>query len=165
MTPEPTPAGPTPTPSFVRPTPTPQPTFFVYTVVRGDNLNRIAKLHGTDGRSIAYWNRLAYPSLDPDSSQYRPNYLVVGWMLQLIPNTVVDPEDLPPGGPTPAARLHRGTGGDRGRRGRRDEAEEVEESAAAGGRGGRGARGVRRGLTGGIVGRCPTPNPPDRGSS
>ena len=64
---EPTPAGPTPTPSFVRPTPTPLPAFFVYTVVRGDTLTKIAKLNGTDGRSIAYWNRLAYPSLDPDS--------------------------------------------------------------------------------------------------
>ena len=99
---EPTPAGPTPTPSFVRPTPTPQPTFFVYTVRRGDNLNKIAKLHGTNGRSIAYWNRIAYPSLDPDSGSYRPNYLVVGWMLQIIPNTVVDPEDLPAGPPTPS---------------------------------------------------------------
>ena len=101
-TPQPTPPGPTPTLSFVRPTPTPQPTFFVYTVVRGDSLDRIAKLHGTDGRSIAYWNRLAYPSLDPDSPQYRPNYILVGWKLHLIPNTVVDPEDLPPGGPTPS---------------------------------------------------------------
>ncbi len=75
-TPEPTPAGPTPTPSFVRPTPTPQPTFFVYIVKRGDTLGRIAKLYGTDGRSIAYWNRITYPSLDPDSAQYRPDYLV-----------------------------------------------------------------------------------------
>ena len=99
---EPTPAGPTPTPSFVRPTPTPQPTFFVYTVVKGDSRVRIAKHHGTDGRSIAYWNRLAYPSLDPDSGQYKPDYLVVGWTLRLIPNTIVDPEDLPPGPPTPS---------------------------------------------------------------
>ncbi len=99
---EPTPAGPTPTPSFVRPTPTPQPTFFVYKVVRGDSLVKIAKLYGTDGRSIAYWNRLAYPSLDPDSGKYKPDYLVVGWRLQLIPNTIVDPEDLPPGPATPS---------------------------------------------------------------
>jgi len=99
----PTPAGPTPTPSFVRPTPTPQPTFVVYTVRRGDTLSRIAKLNGTDGRSIAYWNRLAYPSLDPDSDSYRPDYVAVGWTLHLIPNTVVDPEDLPPGQPTPSA--------------------------------------------------------------
>jgi LysM repeat protein len=101
ITPEPTPAGPTPTPSYVRPTPTPLPTFFVYTVRSGDTLSRIARLYGTDGRSIAYWNRLAYPSLDPDSDQYKPNYIAVGWNLQLIPNTVVDPEALPPGPPTP----------------------------------------------------------------
>jgi len=102
VTPEPTPAGPTPTPSFVRPTPTPQPTFLVYTVKRGDTLVRIAKLYGTDGRSIAYWNRVTYPSLDPDSARYRPDYLVVGWRLALIPNTAVDPENLPPGPATPS---------------------------------------------------------------
>ncbi|MFL5673636.1 MAG: LysM peptidoglycan-binding domain-containing protein [Chloroflexota bacterium] len=98
----PTPAGPTPTPSFVRPTPTPQPTFFVYTVHRGDTLSRIARLYGTDGRSIAYWNRVAHPSLDPDSGSYKPDYVAVGWQLQLIPGTVVDPENLPPGAATPA---------------------------------------------------------------
>ena len=98
----PTPAGPTPTPSFVRPTPTPMPAFIVYTVRRGDTLTRIARLNGTDGRSIAYWNRLDYPSLDPDSDSYRPDYVAVGWKLRIIPNTVVDPEDLPPGPPTPS---------------------------------------------------------------
>lgn len=100
-TPIPTPAGPTPTPSFVRPTPTPQPTFFVYTVVSGDNLGSIAKRYGTSPRSIAYWNRGAYPSLDPDSATYKPNYLVVGWILRLIPHAEVDPENLPP--PSPAS--------------------------------------------------------------
>jgi len=100
-TPIPTPAGPTPTPSFVRPTPTPQPTFFVHVVVSGDNLDKIAKRYGTSGRSIAYWNRATYPSLDPDSDGYRPNYLVVGWMLALIPHAEVDPEDLPPPAATP----------------------------------------------------------------
>ena len=96
VTPVPTPAGPTPTPSFVRPTPTPQPTFFVYTVVAGDNLGSIAKRFGTSGRSIAYWNRVTYPSLDPDSASYKPNHVAVGWMLRLIPNKEVDPENLPP---------------------------------------------------------------------
>jgi Tfp pilus assembly protein FimV len=100
-TPVPTPAGPTPTPSFVRPTPTPQPTFFTYTVVSGDSLGAIAKRFKTSARSIAYWNRATYPSLDPESSSYRPDYLKVGWVLVLIPNAEVDPENLPtlpPGG-------------------------------------------------------------------
>ena len=99
-TPVPTPAGPTPSPSFVRPTPTPQPTFFIHVVVSGDNLNKIAKLYGTTGRSIAYWNRATYPSLDPDSGAYRPNYVTVGWRLALIPNVEVDPENLPPAAPS-----------------------------------------------------------------
>ena len=100
-TPVPTPPGPTPTLSFIRPTPTPQPTFFSYTVVAGDSLGAIAKRFKTSGRSIAYWNRAAYPSLDPDSGSYRPDYLKVGWVLLLIPNAEVDPEELPtlpPGG-------------------------------------------------------------------
>lgn len=99
-TPVPTPAGPTPTPSFVRPTPTPRPTFFTYTVVAGDTLVSIAKRFGTSGRSVAYWNRATYPSLDPDSDAYRPDYLLVGWRLVLIPNAEVDPEDLPSLPPT-----------------------------------------------------------------
>ena len=101
-TPVPTPAGPTPTPSFVRPTPTPLPTFLTYKVVTGDSLDRIAERFGTSGRSIAYWNRATYPSLDPDSSTYRPNYLKLGWILVLIPHTEVDPENLPSLPPTAA---------------------------------------------------------------
>jgi hypothetical protein len=100
-TPVPTPAGPTPTPSFVRPTPTPQPTFLTYVVRTGDTLNSIAKKHGTTGRSIAYWNRVAYPSLDPDSDAYKPDYLAIGWILVLIPNAQVDPENLPSLPPEP----------------------------------------------------------------
>ena len=100
-TPEPTPAGPTPTPSFVRPTPTPQPTFLSYKVVSGDSLGKIAKRFKTTERSISYWNRATYPSLDPESGSYRPDYLKLGWVLNIIPNAEVDPEDLPtlpPGG-------------------------------------------------------------------
>lgn len=93
--PEPTPQGPTPTPSFSRPTPTPQPTFVLYTVVRGDTLTRIAKKFQTTGESVSYWNRAMYPSLNPNSGRYRPNDLKVGWVLQIIPKTVVDPENLP----------------------------------------------------------------------
>jgi hypothetical protein len=114
-TPLATPAGPTPTPSFVRPTPTPQPSFLVYVVVPGDRLVTIAKRHGTTGQSVAYWNRARYPSLDPDSAAYRPDYLLVGWTLVLIPNAVVDPEDLPPPAPSPTPS---------------DEAEESEASPA-----------------------------------
>ena len=101
-TPIPTPPGPTPTPSFVRPTPTPQPTFLIYTVVAGDTLVAIARRFNTSGRSIAYWNRATYPSLDPDSAGYNPNYLKLGWTLLLIPDKEVDPENLPPGRETPS---------------------------------------------------------------
>ncbi len=100
-TPVPTPAGPTPTPSFVRPTPTPQPTFLSYVVRTGDSLNSIAKKFGTTGRSIAYWNRATYPSLDPDSDTYKPDYIAIGWRLLIIPNMQVDPENLPSLPPTP----------------------------------------------------------------
>jgi hypothetical protein len=101
--PEPTPQGPTPTPSFSRPTPTPQPTFLLYRVARGDTLTRIAKKFQTTGESISYWNRAMYPSLNPDSGRYRPNDLKVGWVLQIIPKTVVDPENLPTFPPSPGS--------------------------------------------------------------
>ncbi len=91
----PAPTGPTPVPSFVRPTPTPAPTFLVYVVKRGDNLNKIAHRYGTTGRSIAYWNRGTYPSLDPEKSTYRPDLLEVGWSLVLIPHVIVDEQSLP----------------------------------------------------------------------
>ena len=100
-TPIPTPAGPTPTPSFVRPTPTPEPSFLVYVVKSGDTLDRIARRHKTSIRSIAYWNRATYPSLDPDSSDYKPNNIKVGWTLLIRPNTEVDPENLPAPSETP----------------------------------------------------------------
>jgi LysM domain-containing protein len=93
-TPTPTPAGPTPTPSFIRPTPTPLPTFLSYTVKAGDSLEGIADAHQTTGRSIAFWSRGLHPSLNPDSPDYRPNHIEVGWVLLLIPNTEVDPEDF-----------------------------------------------------------------------
>ena len=101
-TPVPTPAGPTPTPSFVRPTPTPAPTFLMYTVKSGDTLEKIAKRYHTTVRSISYWNRATYPSLDPDSSKYKPNDIKVGWTLQIIPNKETDPENLPPASGQPS---------------------------------------------------------------
>lgn len=103
-TPVPTPAGPTPTPSFVRPTPTPGPTFALYTVKTGDTLVGIAKRFKTDGRSIAYWNRVTYPSLDPDSNKYKPDRIEVGWILMILPNETVDPEALPSLTPRPTPR-------------------------------------------------------------
>src|SRR4051812_39705593 len=86
----PPPTGPTPTPSFVPPTPTPAPTFLVVTVKSGDSLNTIAHAFGTTARSIAFWNRSTYPSLDPESPKYRPAVLQIGWTLFLVPNAVYD---------------------------------------------------------------------------
>jgi hypothetical protein len=92
-------------PSFVRPTPGPSPTFLVHVVRAGETLTSIARLYGTTARSIAYWNRERYPSLDPDSEGYDPNRIVVGWTLQVIPTEVVDEADLPEPTPTPSPGL------------------------------------------------------------
>jgi len=89
-TPLPVPSGPTASPSFVRPTPTPMPTFLVVTVKAGESLNTIAHRYGTTARSIAFWNRATYPSLDPESPSYKPGLLQVGWTLSVIPNHVYD---------------------------------------------------------------------------
>src|SRR5262245_21381639 len=94
-TPVPIPSGPTPRPPFVPPTPTPVPTFLVYTVVSGDNLNSIAHKFGTTARSIAFWNRATYPTLDPEASGYKPGLLQVGWTLMVIPNAIFDEQQLP----------------------------------------------------------------------
>jgi peptidoglycan/xylan/chitin deacetylase (PgdA/CDA1 family) len=85
-------------PSFVRPTPTPVPTFAVYVVKAGDSLNSIADEFRTTARSIAFWNRDEYPSLDPESDAYQPNRIEVGWRLRVIPGAVYD-EDAEPGTP------------------------------------------------------------------
>jgi hypothetical protein len=79
----------------VPPTPTPAPTFLVYTVASGDNLNSIAHRFGTTARSIAFWNRATYPTLDPEGPNYKPGLLQVGWTLRVIPNAVFDEQDLP----------------------------------------------------------------------
>lgn len=89
------PSGPPVRPSFVAPTPTPAPTFAVYTVVRGDSLTTIAYRFGTTARSIAFWNRSTYPSLDPDSAAYHPNLLQPGWTLVVVPNVILDEQSLP----------------------------------------------------------------------
>jgi hypothetical protein len=79
----------------LRPTPGPSPTFASYTVQRGDTLDNIARRVGTSRESLAYWNRAAYPSLDPDSPSYDPNRIEVGWTFTYLPGAVVDPEHLP----------------------------------------------------------------------
>lgn len=94
-TPTPPPSPPGPSRPY-RPTPTPAPTFAVHVVQRGDSLIALADRFGTTPESIAYWNRVRYPSLDPDSPRYRPNRIEIGWELVYLPDTVVDPENLPP---------------------------------------------------------------------
>jgi peptidoglycan/xylan/chitin deacetylase (PgdA/CDA1 family) len=89
-------------PSFVRPTPSPMPTFMSYVVQAGDSLNSIATAFRTTARSIAWWNRGAYPSLDPESQDYDPNRLEVGWTLVVMPDTVVDENNPPTPSPGPA---------------------------------------------------------------
>jgi LysM domain len=72
----------------------------------GDTLTSIALAHGTTARSIAFWNRSRYPSLDPDSPTYSPNRIEVGWELVLVPDVELDPEELPepsPSVPPPSA--------------------------------------------------------------
>jgi nucleoid-associated protein YgaU len=97
-TPTPTavPSGPPAPPSFVRPTPTPLPTFLSYVVKAGDTLDSIARAHGTTARSIAFWNRSTYPSLDPDSSAYAPDRIAIGWVLLLVPDIEIDEDQTFP---------------------------------------------------------------------
>jgi LysM domain len=98
--PSPSSSGPTQRPTIVAPTPTPRPTFLVHVVVQGDSLDTIAQRYGTTARSIAFWNRATYPSLDPESAGYRPNLLKLGWTLFLIPNDTVDEQNLPDPSPS-----------------------------------------------------------------
>ena len=105
LAPSPTLFGPTPARTFARPTPSPAPSFLNYRVQSGDSLNRIAKKFRTTARSIAWWNRGTYPSLDPESPNYDPGTIRVGWVLIVLPDTVVDEENPPtpsPGPETPA---------------------------------------------------------------
>ena len=96
------PSGPTPVPTFVRPTPTPMPSFFVYVVGRGDTLTSIARKFKTTARSIAYWNRSTFPTLNPESSHYAPDKIKVGWTFLLIPGVVFDPQSIPDETPSPS---------------------------------------------------------------
>jgi hypothetical protein len=87
--------GPSPSRTFIRPTPTPQPTPLIYFVKSGDSLNSIADEFRTTARSIAFWNRDRYPSLDPESPDYAPNRIGVGWTFAIIPGTIFDEFAIP----------------------------------------------------------------------
>jgi hypothetical protein len=103
-------AGPTPSPSpmptpaeatFVRPTPSPEATFEQYTVQARDTLTSIAKAYRTTARSIAWWNRGTYPSLDPESPTYKPDSIRAGWVLVILRGQVVDENNPPTASPAP----------------------------------------------------------------
>lgn len=98
-----TPTSATPEPTFTRPTPSPAPTFTMYTVRVGDSLSSIATTYHTTARSIAWWNRGTYPSLDPESPAYKPNRLELGWVLTILPGAVVDENNPPTPSPPPGA--------------------------------------------------------------
>ncbi len=97
-------SGPTTGPTFVRPTPSPQPTFISYVVKSGDTLGRIAREFGTTAFSISWWNRISHPSLDPESAAYDPNRLDIGWVLQILPDSIVDENNPPPASEDPNPR-------------------------------------------------------------
>ena len=96
-------ASPLPSPTFMRPTPSPLPTFTAYVVRRGDSLTSIARQFATTPRSIAWWNRTAYPSLDPLAEDYDPNTIQPGWTLALIPGVTFDESTLPSPTPRPSS--------------------------------------------------------------
>jgi len=100
-----TPVGPSAAPTFSRPTPSPGPTFAMYTVKRGDTLNGIAKKYHTTARSISWWNRGTYPSLDPEAPGYDPGTIRVGWKLVILPGVTVEENNPPTPSPAPPTPL------------------------------------------------------------
>ena len=84
-------------------TPSPGPTFETYKVKRGDTLNSIAKKYKTTARSISWWNRGRYPSLDPEAIGYDPGTIRVGWTLVVLRGVVVDDSNPPTPSPAPEA--------------------------------------------------------------
>jgi LysM domain len=97
------PPSPSPSLTFSRPTATPRPTFLAYQVRSGDTITSIARKHDTTERSIGYWNRDTYQTLDPESNRYNPNNIRVGWTLLLIPGVEVDPDEITPPPTAPSA--------------------------------------------------------------
>jgi peptidoglycan/xylan/chitin deacetylase (PgdA/CDA1 family) len=102
-------ASPAPTPSPTAPAPvgTPVPGWIEHVVAPGESLLSIGRRYDTTGRSIAYWNRATYPSLDPENEEYAPDRIQVGWVLRVLPGEEYDPdaEETPTPGPTPAPTL------------------------------------------------------------
>ena len=68
----------------------------------GDNLLKLGKRFKTTGRSIAYWNRAKYPSLDPDSPKYDPNRIEVGWKLAITPGVKIEDGEASPSAASPS---------------------------------------------------------------
>ncbi|HXG40058.1 MAG TPA: polysaccharide deacetylase family protein [Candidatus Limnocylindrales bacterium] len=99
--PSPSLPSPSPLPSPSGPTPTPAPTFVLHVVAPGETLTAIARRYRTTPRSIAFWNREAYPTLDPLSAAYDPDRIAVGWQLRLIPGATFDESTLPSPSPSP----------------------------------------------------------------
>ena len=91
---------PIPTPRLTVPAPTPEPTFLVYKVKPGDVLEKIAKRFKTTVASIGYWNRARYKTLDPDSAEFAPDAIKVGWQLRIHPGQTTDTDYEDPT-PTP----------------------------------------------------------------
>jgi hypothetical protein len=108
-------ATPTPSPSgTAKPAATPLPSVLEVEVQPGDSLNAIADRYDTHPRSIAFWNRDRYPNLDPQSADYEPDQIQVGWKLVIYPGqTFAEPSasaapsgSVPPGAapsPSPSA--------------------------------------------------------------
>jgi peptidoglycan/xylan/chitin deacetylase (PgdA/CDA1 family) len=71
-------------------------------VKSNDSLVNLGHRFKTTGRSIAYWNRAAYPGLDPDKPTYDPNHLEIGWRLTIYPGLIDnDGNGLPDASATP----------------------------------------------------------------
>lgn len=97
----PSPTEPSPSDgSSPSPTGVASPTPLTYVVAPGDTLSSIARRFSTDVRSLSYWNRDRHPSLDPDSPDYDPNKIVVGWRLLVIPGVVLSDAEIPTPRPT-----------------------------------------------------------------
>jgi hypothetical protein len=93
-------ATPTPSPTprpTATPDPTPLPSVLEVMVKTGDNLSSIAAAYDTNPRSVAFWNRDRYPSLDPQSPDYEPDQIQVGWKLVIYPGQTFPEPSASPG--------------------------------------------------------------------